>query len=84
MFGRGYGNCGFFGDGFGYGMFGGWMQLIFLILIGALIFYLIRGISRKPHKIESSEAVEIIKSRFARGEINEEEYKKMMEAIKRD
>ena len=75
--------------GFGYGGFGmgpiGWIiQLIVLIGVVYLIVYLIRSsvMHNNPSRSHTHSAKEILAERFARGEISEEEYKKMKDALK--
>ncbi len=74
--------------GMGYGMMGGFgflLMIIFWLLIVALIVLLIRrlvssghtGISSPP---QADSALEILKKRYARGEIDKEEF----EAKKKD
>lgn len=66
----GYGGCGLIGGGF-------WMMLIPLILIGIIIFaaFKLWGGSSVKSERELDNSMEILNERFARGEINEEEYK---------
>ncbi len=70
------------GLGMGFGM--GWFGLIFWIAIIALVIWGIKVISenRSANESRSSShrAVEILKERYARGEIDREEF----EARKRD
>ncbi len=79
---RGYGEGGWFGPGMmGWGMWGlGWIFMLFFwgLVIVALIFLIRRlaGFSRsrpsseKPH----DSALEILRQRYARGEIDKEEF----------
>jgi putative membrane protein len=65
--------------GYGIGWFGLIMMGIFGILIIVAIIFLIRGLiassSFKSHGLKSEEsAIEILKRRYARGEINKEEF----------
>ncbi|WHH59959.1 SHOCT domain-containing protein [Petroclostridium sp. X23] len=64
--------------GWGYGMMGGWFgMLIPLILIGVIVYAVIRlsGNSNVRNEREYDNSLAILNERFARGEINEEEYK---------
>jgi putative membrane protein len=68
-------------NGFG----GGWMMILWWVLIIAAIIALVRwGISssaaRRGQNQQSKSALDILKERYARGEINKQEY----EARKRD
>jgi putative membrane protein len=65
--------------GYGIGWFGPIMMGIFWILIIVAIIFLIRWLiassSFKSHGLKSEEsAIEILKRRYARGEINKEEF----------
>ena len=64
--------------GYGYNMMGGWfgMMIIPIILIGVLIFVLYKkGHNNNAKDIgDSDNSLNILKERFALGEINEEEY----------
>ncbi|MDO8687858.1 MAG: SHOCT domain-containing protein, partial [Dehalococcoidales bacterium] len=78
-------------QGYGYGMMGnfgwGWFMPVFMILFWGLVIWgivaLARGVSQSGGTASSSQsdsALEILKKRYARGEINKEEY----EARKKD
>lgn len=72
-----------------YGPYGGgiWMFLNFLlwilIIIGVilLIVWLVRQPGRYPRGREEETAVEILKKRYARGEISKEDYDRMRKDI---
>lgn len=76
--------------GWNGGMMGGWgfgfgwlLQLLFFIVVIYLVVILIKklnGTSNSEKRDDHSE--EILKERFAKGEITEEEYKKMKEVLK--
>ena len=71
-------------DGWGIGnMMGFWgggiMMIAFWVLITAFIFWLAREISGKNSR-SNSNALEVLKERYAKGEINKEEF----EAKKKD
>jgi len=72
-----------YGMGFGYG---GIFMILFWVLIIIGIVYLIKvlagGGSSTKVKMESAE--EILKKRFARGEINKEEFESAMEVLKKN
>ena len=69
-----------YGYGYGYGnnMMGGWfgVMFIFIILIGIVIFLFYRkGQNNNIHDAGSIDnSFNILDERFARGEINEDEY----------
>jgi len=74
-----------YGYGRGYGMMDGWFGGgIFMLIIGVIIiaggFFLIRMLmnqSKKTVPTTENTALEILKQRYARGEINHEEFEKM-------
>lgn len=58
------------------------MMLIFAIGVGALIYYILKGEERGNfRKAESPE--DILREKLARGEIDEEAYRRRMEMIKK-
>lgn len=61
--------------GFG-GMF---MWIIFIVIIGLLIYLFIRAQKEKDHAVETS--LEILKKRYARGEITKEDFDRMKNDI---
>lgn len=73
-------------NGFGCGINGGgWFGMLFigLLLIG-LVIYLLYRLSKKTeikNTVDSNESINILNLRFAKGEINEEEYKARKAAI---
>lgn len=62
----------------GMTMFHGFWMLLFWIII----FYLVFSIFNKKEKHES--ALDILKKRFARGEINKEEFETMKDTLKKE
>lgn len=63
------------GHGFwGYG--GAFMWLIFLVLIGIIIYFVLRGDKLMKHGGEET-AFDILKKRYAKGEITKQEYEKI-------
>ena len=82
---------GYYGDGSwhmwggGYGWPHWWigppMMLIFVVLCAAMMFFMMRG--RMMHRHGGKHALDLLKERFARGEINRAEYeerKRVLEA----
>lgn len=72
--------------GYGYGMMGGFGLIIPLILIGLIIYAVIRllpGGSKNysDHRTEN-EAIDILNQRYAKGEISEEEYVKKKKILR--
>lgn len=77
--GRGYAHMGW---GVGHGLLGGFMMLVFWGVIIALIVMAVRWLSGNGQGGgKSSEAMDILKSRFAKGEIDEDEFRKRKVAL---
>lgn len=80
---------GYFGDGpwhmwgGGYGWPHWWigppMMLIFVAICVAMMFFMMRG--RMMHRHRSGHALDLLKERFARGEINRAEYEERKRAL---
>jgi len=68
---------------FGYG--GGiFMMFMFAIVIGLIIYFIIANTKSNRYTGRFSEtSLDIIKERYAKGEITEEEFEKMKKALKR-
>jgi putative membrane protein len=66
------------GYGYGYNMMGGWfgMMIIPIILIGVVIYVVSKQEQNNNGKdiVFKDNSLNILSERFARGEINEEEY----------
>lgn len=66
--------------GYGFGAFGGmglgmlWGGLLWLVVIGLLVWAIIAFTGSGRHRSADEEPVEILKRRFARGEITEAEF----------
>lgn len=75
------------GGGYGMNSFGGWMPIHFggiiqLLIIGAIIYFTVR-IFRKPAINAGPDSAEdILKRRYASGEIDEKTYRSMREELK--
>lgn len=80
-------------DGFssiGYGLFGGqfmWLgMLVHLLLLIGVIFLIVWIVSKLMHpkqvNIESSNAIEIVKERYAKGEITKEEFENLRKDLR--
>jgi putative membrane protein len=80
----GYGWGGMMGPGMmGQSGIGWWMPvsgLIFLILL-IVGWYPVFGGYHKPAQVSGSSAIEILKERYAKGEISEEQYQKMKKEL---
>jgi putative membrane protein len=74
-----WGHMMYYGYGHGYG--GMFMWIIFLIIIGLLIYFIVQGQKTKgPTPTQNESHLDILKKRYAKGEITKEEY----ERIKKD
>jgi len=71
-------------NGWGWGgmAFGGIMMLLWFALIIALIVFLFRWISGSTRKSSSQDALDILKQRFARGEIDASELEERSRQLK--
>ncbi|MDD7793512.1 SHOCT domain-containing protein [Clostridium sp. 'White wine YQ'] len=78
MFCNGFGYGRFGGNGYGYGGAGFMMMIPMLIILLLVIYFVYKAISRKDINLSanrtSSNAIDILNERFAKGEISEEEY----------
>lgn len=62
--------------GFGYG--GMFMWIIFLVVIGFLIYFMVQAQKTKDQTPTQTESpLDILKRRYAKGEISREEYERM-------
>jgi putative membrane protein len=61
----------------GFGMFSGWLLIIVILFA---LFYVIRG--KKDFSLSENDAQEILDERYARGEIDEKEYKERSKTLK--
>ena len=71
--------------GMGFGMGFGW--LIWILIIGLAVWFLVKfvannPVNNQPFKRETPE--EILKKRFANGEISSTEYEEMLKKLKED
>jgi putative membrane protein len=70
-------------SGMGGGMLLGW--LIFLVVIGLGIWLVVKVLNERGHGIpfeRSNDAESILDQRFAKGEIDEEEYQKRRKGLR--
>jgi putative membrane protein len=63
----------------GYG--GAFMWLIFLVLIGVVIYFVVRGEKWMKHSGSDESALDILKKRYAKGEITKQEYEKIKKEL---
>lgn len=75
----GYGHM--MGWGGGFGFFGGFMMLVFWGVIIALIVLAVRWLSEGAKSGPRSDALDVLRQRFAKGEIDEEEFARRKKAL---
>jgi len=64
--------------GFGYGYGGMFMGILFLILIGVAIYFIIQNVRSKNEIGQAKELpLDILKKRYAKGEITKEDFDRM-------
>lgn len=70
-------------NGYGWGMgVGGWLLMIlFWVLIILAVIYIARAVSNGRQKEET--ALDILKKRYAKGEISKEEFEKMKDDLEK-
>lgn len=65
----------YYNDGFGWGILGGFMMIIFWIVLISFIVWLVKGAKWKNMEHwHNDSAMNILKERYAKGEINKEEF----------
>ena len=76
--GQGPGRWGGHMMNYGYGYGGMFMWIIFLIVIGLLIYFIVQAQKTKGQTPTQNEShLDILKKRYAKGEITKEEYERM-------
>ena len=66
----------------GYGYGGGFMWLIVLVLVGVVIYFLLQASKSKGSAGSTTETpLDILKKRYAKGEIDKEEFDRMKEDL---
>ena len=78
----GYNNYGGWGAGSMMGWFGGEITMLFFwVLVVIFIVWIVREVSGKNSKSDSN-ALDILKERYAKGEITKEQFESMKKDIK--
>lgn len=67
---------GYYNNMFGWGFWGSFMMVVFWAAIILLIIWLVREIRPKDNQ-QTGKALEILKERYAKGEIGKEEFEKI-------
>ncbi len=66
----------------GHTIFGNLGSLIFWVILASLIYVLVRAtINRVGGDNKSNDPIDILRRRYARGEINKEEFERLMEDL---
>lgn len=67
-----------------FGPFGGLLTVLFFIFVIYLLFRIVKSFipPTSEAKSDRNDSLMILKNRFARGEINHEEYRQMFEILK--
>ncbi len=64
--------------GFGYGYGGMFMWIVFLVVLGLLIYFIVQSRTGKsPLSTQQERPMDILKRRYAKGEITREEFERM-------
>jgi putative membrane protein len=67
-----------YGCAFGFGYGGMFMWILFLILLGIAIYFIVQNIKSKNVEGQSRETpIDILKKRYAKGEITKEDFDRM-------
>ena len=62
--------------GMGYGYGGSYMWILLLVVIGLLVFLILQNV-QSGSRTDQESPLDILKKRFAKGEITKEEYEEM-------
>jgi putative membrane protein len=66
--------------GMGYGYGGGYAWILLLVVMGILVYLILRNVSSGQGS-EKESALDILKRRFAKGEITKQEYEEMKQKL---
>jgi len=64
-------------DMHGFGLGGALMWLLLIVLVGVVIYFIIRQLNTGKSETTGETPLEILKKRYAKGEISKEEYEQM-------
>jgi putative membrane protein len=74
----GWDGAGNFGCAFGYGYGGMFMGILFIILLGVAIYFIVQNIRSRNGIGQAKESpLDILKIRYAKGEVTKEEFDRM-------
>ena len=74
----GWDRAGNYGCSFGFGYGGMFMWILFLILLGVVIYFIVQNTRSKNLEGQSRETpIDILKKRYAKGEITKEDFDRM-------
>ncbi len=62
-------------------VFGPLMMLLFFVLCGTMMFFMMRGMMGTGGKADSRYTLDILKQRFARGEISQAQYEEQRRVL---
>lgn len=73
-------------DGWGMGWAGGWMMLVWVLVLGLTVWGVVAltRSTRRDTRDTQTTAAEVLQMRFVRGEISEEEYRQARTALQDD
>jgi putative membrane protein len=77
----GWGRAGNYGCGFGYGYGGMFMWILFLIVLGVAIYFIIQTSKKNATGQAQETPLDILKKRYAQGEITKEEFDRMKKEL---
>jgi Predicted membrane protein len=77
----GWDRTGNYGCGFGYGYGGMFMGILFLIALGVAIYFIIQTSKKSATGQGQETPVDILKKRYAKGEITKEEFDRMKKEL---
>jgi putative membrane protein len=78
--------CNYIGSGMGHWVFGGGIigfgiTVLILALIGLVFIQLYKAGKKRTQRADTMDSLKILKTRFAKGEITEQEYRKMQDIL---
>jgi len=65
----------------GNGSIGGIMMLLWIVVIGALIYMIIKVGSERKYSPAETNAIEVLKERYAKGEISKADFESMKQTL---